>query len=373
MRACVRRTAVLSLLCLLGTTVSAAPAAAATTKVFAYTGGEQIFVVPDGVHTLQLLLIGGRGGEGGAEGGSAAEVGGEVAVTPGETLYVEVAGNGRSGDEGGGTAFNGGAAGGTTGSGGGGGASDIRRLPRIAGLGSDTRLAVAAGGGGGGGDGGGFLGGIGGAAGSPGSTSGSNEGGKAGTLSAGGDSGSGCNGAEDGARGLGGKGGPGNSGFNGGGGGGAGYFGGGGGGGACGTAGGGGGGGSSLVPPEGFTAIASRETEPVVALTYTAAPSPPAPPPGTPEPPTTRLGFHPPKTVKTSKQKAKVKFTFSATTAGASFRCKIDKGAYAPCTSPKRFKVKIGKHKFSVKAVKDGVADPTPATFEFKVVKNPQR
>jgi hypothetical protein len=380
MRAFSSRTAIATPLCLLVLAIAAAPATA-TTKVFEYSGGEQTFVVPDGVHAMQLLLIGGRGGEGGAEGGSAAEVGGEVAVTPGETLYLEVAGNGRSGDEGGGAAFNGGAAGGTLGSGGGGGASDVRRLPRIAGLGTDTRIAVAAGGGGGGGDGGGFLGGVGGGAGSPGQTSGANGGGGAGTMMAGGNSGSGCNGAENGTRGSGGKGGAGNSGFNGGGGGGGGYFGGGGGAGACGTAGGGGGGGSSLVPSEGFSALASRDTEPVIALTYTAPPVPPAPTttapatgatPTTTPPPTTKLGSHPPKIVKTSKMKAPVKFTFSAE-AGATFRCKVDKGAYAPCASPKRFRAKLGRHRFTVQAVRDGSADPTPATFSFKVVKKAQK
>jgi hypothetical protein len=85
----------------------------------------------------------------------------------------------------------------------------------------------------------------------------------------------------------------------------------------------------------------------------------------------TVLGSHPPKKVKTAKAKAKVKFTFSANAGGATFLCKLDKGSYAPCVSPKRLKVKIGKHKFSVKAVRAGVADPTPASFKFTVVKAP--
>ena len=52
-----------------------------------------------------------------------------------------------------------------------------------------------------------------------------------------------------------------------------------------------------------------------------------------------------------------------------SFECKLDKGAFAPCTSPKTYKVKPGKHTFSVEALSAAGTDPTPATFSFKVKK----
>ena len=86
-------------------------------------------------------------------------------------------------------------------------------------------------------------------------------------------------------------------------------------------------------------------------------------------PPDTILGSHPKKTVKTKKKKAKVKFSFSSDVAGATFQCKLDKGAFAPCTSPKTYKVKPGRHTFSVEAVAPGGTDATPATFSFKVKK----
>jgi fibronectin-binding autotransporter adhesin len=89
--------------------------------------------------------------------------------------------------------------------------------------------------------------------------------------------------------------------------------------------------------------------------------------------PDTVLGAHPKPKVKTKKGKAKVKFTFSASIAGATFQCKIDKGAFAPCSSPKSFKAKVGKHTFSVRAIASGVADPTPASFSFKVMKKKKR
>ncbi|HEU5062021.1 MAG TPA: hypothetical protein VFT79_02570 [Solirubrobacterales bacterium] len=96
--------------------------------------------------------------------------------------------------------------------------------------------------------------------------------------------------------------------------------------------------------------------------------SPPPPPPPVPVP-DTKLGKRPATKVKTKQAKAKVKFTFSATVAGSTFQCKLDKGAYKACASPKTYKVKPGKHTFSVRAVGPGGTDATPATFRFKVVK----
>jgi subtilase-type serine protease len=104
----------------------------------------------------------------------------------------------------------------------------------------------------------------------------------------------------------------------------------------------------------------------------TACPSSTTPPPPPPPPlaaPDTKLGKRPAAKVKTKQAKAKVKFTFSATVAGSTFQCKLDKGAYKACTSPKTYKVKPGKHTFSVRAVGPGGTDATPATFKFKVVK----
>jgi hypothetical protein len=423
------------------------PSAGATTKVFNYTGDEQSFVVPSGVHHLQIRLSGGDGGEGSSVGGTAAEVVGGVAVSPGETLYVEVGGEGQDSGEGGAGGFNGGAAGGG-GAGGGGGASDVRLSPRSLGLSPDTRLLVAAGGGGGAGAGE-NAGGIGGNAGEAGGTSeGGNEGGGAGTSSAGGGGGFGCSLAgNSGELGTGGAGGAGFS-TNSGGGGGGGFYGGGGGGGGCGSGGGGGGGGSSLAPG-GLELLAAGESEvaisytppPVIAITapgsgatytlgqsvsasYSCTPqegaglvecagsvaggsaidtatlgqhsftvksednrggtsstmvsynvvSPPASPPSGSNPPSkvapdTVLGFHPSNKVKTRKKRAKVKFTFSASATGATFECRLDKAAFAPCASPKSYKVKAGKHTFSVAAMSGGLADSTPATFRFKVIR----
>jgi hypothetical protein len=73
------------------------------------TAGEHALTVSPGVSSLQITLIGGNGGNGrspgstGGASGQGATVTATVAVTAGETLYAEVAGNGEGGaPEGGG-------------------------------------------------------------------------------------------------------------------------------------------------------------------------------------------------------------------------------------------------------------------------------
>jgi hypothetical protein len=255
---------------------------------------------------VHVVAIGGHGGtsSGGPAGGFGAATAADVAVMPGEQLYVEVAGNGADGSDisgnfgefaGGAGGFNGGAQGGqgclpAGGAGGGGGASDIRTSPRGSGAPTDpslgTRVVSAAGGGSGGGGAGGFgAGGSGGSAGGTGSNgagitpgtgggaAGSSMGGLAGTgagSAAGGSLGNGGGGAADASD----RGPSGSVGTGGGGGAGGLYGGGGGGGDAGGTGGGGGGGGSS-----GFGAGATNPSiapdssgTPSVTFTYTVSP-----------------------------------------------------------------------------------------------------
>jgi hypothetical protein len=240
-----------------------ASSATAATQTFKYTGSEQTFTVPAGVSTVHVLAIGGYGGKSGAQGGTPAEVQGDLTVKPGQVLYVEVGGEGVGG---GGQANPGGFNGGGEGAGGGGGASDVRTNPRSEGLSPDTRLIVAAGGGGAGSFGAAGAG-AGGNAEEAGESIPSNEGGGAGTSSGGGFGGSGgCVAGLTGELGLGGAGGNCPESSFGGGGGGGGYYGGGGGGAGVSNGGGGGGGGSSLVPAGGKSTLASSQPE--VQITY---------------------------------------------------------------------------------------------------------
>jgi hypothetical protein len=252
---------------------SVAPAEAITEN-FTYTGAEQSFLVPTGVYQLSITAVGGVGGAGAgtthAPGGEAAEIAGNVGVTPAQTLYVEVGGKGQASEAGGAGGFNGGAAGG----GGGGGASDIRTAPRSTSLTTeDTRLIVAAGGGGGGDEGPAGAAGAGGAAGDPGGNGAIYEGGGAGAENEGGAGGFGCSfgDGEKGLLGLGGAGGNSHEESGPGGGGGGGLYGGGGGGGACNSGSGGGGGGSSLAPSVSILTFTSAD--PKVQIKYNPPPS----------------------------------------------------------------------------------------------------
>jgi hypothetical protein len=83
--------------------------------------------------------------------------------------------------------------------------------------------------------------------------------------------------------------------------------------------------------------------------------------------PDTILTKFPKHTVKTTKHKAKVSFSFTSTVAGSTFACSIDGKAFVPCSSGVTFKLKAGKHTFAVRATADGLTDPTPATYAFKV------
>jgi hypothetical protein len=297
----------------------AAPAAAESGSATFTEAGEHTFVVPPAVSSVRVKLIGGTGEQGnqGAPGGIGATVLATIAVTPGESLYVEVAANGGpivpgaaspGGYGGGGTGglrvflFGSGAGGG-----GGGGASDVRTCS-LAECGPAasvaSRLVVAGGGGGGGGLGdpesvNGGNGGNAGYGGFAGQRSAfkyeGGSGGGAGTSSAGGGAGAPSEGCplECAAAGALGSGGTGGSAIRGGGGGGGGgmYGGGGGGGGeaileepspgnyvAYNGGGGGGGGGSSGIPvgAVGAGALENVPTTPgsmpQVAFTWTAPP-----------------------------------------------------------------------------------------------------
>lgn len=70
----------------------------------------------------------------------------------------------------------------------------------------------------------------------------------------------------------------------------------------------------------------------------------------------------------------KATYAFGSSTAGATFECQLDKGAFKACSSPfkvKSKKLKTGKHTLTVRAVQPaGNVDPTPSAFKFKVIAN---
>ena len=257
--------AVISAVTFGGPAANAAPPGPAS---FAFTGAEQSYHVPAGITSVQVKAIGAPGGDRAFDGagGYGAKLVADVAVTPGQTLYVEVGGDGdgssdlTSGWNGGGVPTDA-----DTLAGYGGGASDVRLKPRESATTLPSRVVVAGGGGGAGSvpsSDFAIVGGNAGEDGEPpegrhcGEPSESGCGGHAATHTAGGAPGSMDKTFDDnivataGTEGNGGKGGNGGNGHGGsGGGGGGGWYGGGGGGGSelHDVAGGGGGGGSSGV------------------------------------------------------------------------------------------------------------------------------
>ncbi len=81
--------------------------------------------------------------------------------------------------------------------------------------------------------------------------------------------------------------------------------------------------------------------------------------------PNATIGKGPAKSTK-SKQAT---FRFSSTESGSTFKCKLDKGAWRSCKSPKTYRsLKKGSHTFQVAATdKAGNADKTPAKRRWKV------
>jgi len=125
-------------------TVTNCPAPGQNQVTFNYTGGQQSWTVPATcVNSVTLECWGAQGGSSNSTGGAGGYAKGNLAVTPGQVLYLYVGGQG--GNPGGG--WNGGGSGQTSGSpasGGGGGASDVR----VGGQSLSDRVIVAGGGGG---------------------------------------------------------------------------------------------------------------------------------------------------------------------------------------------------------------------------------
>lgn len=137
--------------------------------------------------------------------------------------------------------------------------------------------------------------------------------------------------------------------------------------------------------------------EPRIArITGLEPPQPPPPPGSTTQPPPgsvppgpgpvvlpeTVLGKGPKSLVKTSGKTAEVKFSFSSTTAGATFECAIGKRVkpkgkkarfvgkgFQGCKSPKSYTLAPGRYRFQARAVSGDLRDPSPLTANFKVVR----
>lgn len=61
-------------------------------------------------------------------------------------------------------------------------------------------------------------------------------------------------------------------------------------------------------------------------------------------------------------------FSFGSTDIGSRFECELDRRPYRACASPYWTKAGLGEHAFRVRAIDpQGLADPTPATFRWRI------
>jgi subtilisin family serine protease len=124
---------------------------------------------------------------------------------------------------------------------------------------------------------------------------------------------------------------------------------------------------SELVAP---LEIATSGTQ-VQPETPSNAPATPSPTPN-PQPPAkaprTTILKHPPRTVRTTRARARVVFRFGSDQRGATFLCKVDRSAFGPCRSRFALRLAPGAHVLKVKARSlSGLTDPTPAPFRFRI------
>lgn len=93
-------------------------------------------------------------------------------------------------------------------------------------------------------------------------------------------------------------------------------------------------------------------------------------------PPQTRITAAPPGRLRLRRAQAKatVTFRFVSSEPGSSFQCKLDKGKFASCRSPRVYRLGPGSHTFQVGA-RDaaGNADPSPARRSFQIKRAPRR
>ncbi len=85
-------------------------------------------------------------------------------------------------------------------------------------------------------------------------------------------------------------------------------------------------------------------------------------------PPRTLLLHRPPPTIATRARWRKVAFAFKSSESGSTFRCRLDRKPARPCRSPRSYRLRPGRHLFSVFAIdRAGNRDRSPALVRVRV------
>ena len=120
-------------------------------------------------------------------------------------------------------------------------------------------------------------------------------------------------------------------------------------------------------PPNSYQPPGTPIGPPASNVPSAAAPTPPQPPPDR-TPPRTRLLHRPAKRVFTRGRWRRVAFALGSSEAGSRFRCRIDRGPFRPCRSPRAFNLRLGRHVFRAFAIDAaGNRDRSPVVYRFAV------
>lgn len=125
-----------------------------------------------------------------------------------------------------------------------------------------------------------------------------------------------------------------------------------------------------------WVTVSKAESEGVARYSGVEAPRVPTPHPPMAHDPQTQLGKHPKATVRIHGARAAVRFTFSSPTLGAGFECgllrlgkPVKDFPFAPCRSPRSYRVGPGRYRFEVRAVIGNLVDSSAATATFRVIR----
>ena len=123
---------------------------------------------------------------------------------------------------------------------------------------------------------------------------------------------------------------------------------------------------NSFRPPD--TPPNPNPEPPVEPAPPKKGPGGPSPRPRDLTPPQTKIVGVPPRLIRTTQRVRRVVFRFAASEQGSTFRCRLDRGSFQPCRSPRAYRLRPGFHTVRIFAIDAaGNRDRSPATFGFRI------
>lgn len=111
------------------------------------------------------------------------------------------------------------------------------------------------------------------------------------------------------------------------------------------------------------------EPEPEAVPPPSALPSPAGEPKPDLTPPRTSLYRRPAHVASSKRRRRRVSFAFNSNEAGSTYRCRLDRQRFRTCVSPRRYRVRAGRHVFRLYAIDPaGNRDRTPVVYRFRIL-----